>query len=142
MNPHDHVAQLRLHLTVVVSDPVWNADTMAQYVRDLIDQNEGMDRVVSVEVFDEKHELAEMRRTLDKAFRVIGTGAIKMLEDGDGWERFRALLAALRAFIEVGERYTSSLGSEADPGYKAGEEDGYVTAIGQLEKIVEMCEGK
>lgn len=140
MNPNDHVAQLRLHLTVVVNDPVWNADTMAQYVSDLIDQNEGLDRIVSVEVFDEKHELAEMRRTLDKAFRVIGTGAIKMLEDGDGWERFRALLATLRAFIEVGKNFESSAVHEQ--AYNEGEEDGYGTAIDRLEKIIEMCEGK
>lgn len=138
MNPKDHVESVRHHLTLITSDPRWSIEDMATYVGDLVgDTADG--HSIAVEVFDENHELAELRRTRNECFRVIGTGAIHLLKQGDGWERFHELMAALKAFIEQSEQFTSPA---SNPQYREGEEDGHAVAMVQLKEIIEMREGQ
>ena len=136
MNPQDSVTPIRHHLTVVCSDPRWDVEEVAAHFGDLLTETAD-GHAMTVEVFDESYELDSLRKTRDQAFRVIGTGAIKMLEQGDEHDRFRSLVAALNAFVEEGKNFTST---SSTPDYIDGEEDGYATAIQRLEKLIEKFE--
>lgn len=133
MNPQDHVEPVRHHLTFTCQDPRWTIEDLAAFVAEILEDHDHDGKPITVEVFEENHELVELRRTRDDAFRVIGTGAIYLLKQGDGWEKFRALVAAVEAFVEQGENFASLA---SDPSYREGEEDGFGVAMQRLEALL------
>lgn len=139
MNPQDHVEPVRHHITLVSTDPRWTVENLAEYVAEILSDHEYDGESITVEVFDESHELVELRRTRDDAFRVIGTGAIHLLKQGDGWERLRELMQLLRMFIEEGKYFESKASSKE---YLDGEEDGYASAVQRVERILDNFEKK
>lgn len=139
MNPQDHVEPVRHHLTLTCQDPRWTTEHLAAFVGEILEDHDHDGKPILVGVFDENHELVELRRTRDDAFRVIGTGAIHLLKQGDGWERLRALMQILRMFVEEGQYYESKASSKE---YLEGEEDGYASAVQRVERILDNFEKK